>query len=444
MTFDKNAFNLIATSLSKQFDSLYYVDLESGEFEEFVHSEKLEKLNIPKKGGDFFKTSCDNAERCVHPDDLELVLCLHNKDTVKEFLSKTPYYSIISRTIIDGKINHFRHVFIKCEDNKHILCAMENIEAEFQAKEEQERSLRTAEQMARRDELTGIKNKNAFGEFTERFDSEIKIGNKNLQFAVLVCDLNNLKKINDTRGHSLGDEAIQRTSRMICDIFKHSPVFRIGGDEFAALLTEKDFEKRSQLLKELKKESFENLHSRTGPVVACGLGVYNPESDNSFDDVFKRADKQMYENKKEVKSKGIVESFRKMDELEKTIPPERRRILDGLFGALATIAGGSYIYLNDMRYDFSRWSLSIINDFDMESEYMYHADHIWEKYVHPEDMQVYKDAVDAVLCGNAELRRIYYRVRKPDGSYVAVTTRGFVLCDSEGKPEYFGGIIIPQ
>ena len=79
---------------------------------------------------------------------------------------------------------------------------------------------------------------------------------------------------------------------MICDIFKHSPVFRIGGDEFAALLTDKDFEHRSELLKELKNESFENLRSRTGPIVACGLGVYNPENDKSFDDVFKRADTQ--------------------------------------------------------------------------------------------------------------------------------------------------------
>ena len=444
MTFDKNAFNLIATSLSKHYDSIYFVDLESGEFEEFVHSEKLEKLNIPTKGGDFFKTASANAARCVHPDDLELVLCLHNQETVKEFLSKTSYYSIICRTIIDGKIYHFRHVFMKCEDNRHILCAMENIEAEFQAKEEQERSLRTAEQMARRDELTGIKNKNAFTEFTERLDSEIKIGTKQLQFAVLVCDLNDLKKINDTRGHSFGDEAIQRTSRMICDIFKHSPVFRIGGDEFAALLTDKDFERRSQLLKELKNESFENLRSRTGPIVACGLGVYNPKTDKSFETVFKRADTEMYENKKEVKSKNIVDSFRKMEEIQKTIPPERKHLLDGFFGAMATIAGGAYLYLNDMRYDFSRWSLPLINDFDMESEYMYHADQIWENYVHPDDIKAYKDAVDAVLNGNAEVKSIYYRARKPDGSYVALTTRGFVLCDSDGKPEYFGGIIIPQ
>ena len=444
MNIDQNAFNLIATSLSQHYDSMYYVDLESGEFEEFVHSEKLEKLNIPKKGKDFFLQAASNATKCVHPDDMDLVLTLHTKETAKEFLSKTPYYSLICRIIIDGKVFHVRHVFMMCEDKKHILCCMEDIEAEFQAKEEQERNLRSAEQMARRDELTGIKNKNAFTEFTQRFDTEIKIRNTDLKFAVLICDLNNLKKINDTRGHHVGDEAIQRTSQMICNIFKHSPVFRIGGDEFAALLTDSDFENRKDLLKELKKESYHNMKSRSGPTVACGVAVYNPETDFSFEDVFKRADTEMYENKKEIKSQNVVESFRKMENLEKEIPPERKRLLDSFFGALVTIASGKYVFLNDMRYDFSRWSLPLINDFDLESQYMYHAGQIWEQYIHPDDIEIYKDAVDAVLCGNAELKAIYYRARKPDGTYMLITTRGFVLCDKDGKPEYFGGIMVPQ
>lgn len=134
----------------------------------------------------------------------------------------------------------------------------------------------------------------------------------------------------------------------------------------------------------------------------------------------------------------------KMDTLEKTIPEERKRLLDGFFGAMVTIAGESYVYLNDMHYDYSRWSLPLVTDFALESEYMYHADKIWMDYVHPDDLQAYKDAVDAVLCGNAEVKSVYYRARKPDGSYVLLTTRGFVLCDKDGKPEYFGGIIIPQ
>ena len=444
MKIDQTAFNLIATSLSKHYDSIYYVDIETGEYEEFKHSDKLKNLNIPPKGPDFFLQATNNAAKCVHPDDLELVLMIHDKATVQEFLSKTSYYSIICRTVLDGKVIHFRHVYILCDDKKHILCCMENIEAEFQAKAEQEKNLHSAERMARLDELTGIKNKNAFSEFTEELDNKIKNEDKALRFAIVMCDLNDLKKINDTRGHSFGDEAIQQTSRMICDIFKHSPVFRIGGDEFAVLLKDADYDQRDQLLEMLREESYNNAHTRTGPTVACGMAVYNPESDKSFSSVFERADQNMYENKNEIKSQPLVETYRKMDKFEKTIPAERKRLLDGLFGALVTIAGESYVYLNDMHYDYSRWSLPLVTDFALESEYMYHADKIWMNYVHPDDLHAYKEAVDAVLCGNAEVKSVYYRARKPDGSYVLLTTRGFVLCDKDGKPEYFGGIMIKQ
>lgn len=444
MKIDQTAFNLIATSLSKHYDSMFYVDIETGEFEEFKHSEKLNNLNIPAKGADFFKQASENASKCVHPDDLSLVMLIHDKKTIQEFLSKTSYYSIICRIIIEGKIFHVRHVFLMCDDKKHILCGMENIEAEFQAKEEQEKNLHSAERMARLDELTGIKNQNAFAEFTSDLDNRIESKENDFQFAVVMCDVNELKRINDTRGHSFGDEAIQRTSRLICNIYKHSPVFRIGGDEFAVLLKDSDYEIRNQLIEELRDESYNNAHSRTGPTVACGMAVYDSKTDKSFADVFERADKDMYENKNEIKSQPLVETFRKMDGLEKTIPPERKRLLDGLFGAMVTIAGESYVYLNDMRYDYSRWSVPLITDFGLESEYMYHAEQIWINYVHPDDAKAYKDAVEAVLCRNAELKSVYYRARKPDGTYVLLTTRGFVLCDKDGKPEYFGGILIKQ
>ena len=443
MKIDQTALNHIATSLSKHFDSLYYVDIETGEFKEFVASDMLSKLGIPKEGEDFFYLSQTNAYKCVHPDDLETVRKLHDKNTVLERLSKDNHYSIVCRLILDGKIIHVRHIFVMCEDEKHLLCCMENVESEFQEKAEQKRNLQSAERMAHRDELTGIKNKNAFTEYSQRLDNKIK-AKKECHFALVMCDLNDLKHINDTRGHSFGDESLQRASRMICDIFKHSPVFRIGGDEFVAVLTEQDYESRDYLLKMLRVESAENGRTRSGPVVASGLSVYEPKQDESFCEVFERADREMYENKNVLKSRKVVEGFRKMDDINKVIPPERKRRLDGLFGALYTVAGEGYVYLNDMRYDYSRWSLPLIDDFAMESEYMYHADKVWLNYIHPDDIKVYNDAVDAVLCGNAELRKIFYRARKADGTYVLLTTRGFVLNDSDGNPEYFGGIMFSQ
>ena len=298
--------------------------------------------------------------------------------------------------------------------------------------------------MARLDELTGVRNKNAFKEYISSIDEKLEGGMDQEPFAIVMCDVNDLKLINDTRGHSFGDEVIQRASRMVCGVFAHSPVFRVGGDEFAVVLKDRDYEERENLFSRLKEESLANKRSRSGPVVACGKAEYDPEKDKKVNDVYERADEQMYIVKKEMKSVHLIDGFANMDRVEKLIPDERRRLLDGMFGALYTVAGEGYVYLNDMRYDFSRWSISLVDDFNLESEYMYHADRIWQNYVHPEDLQVYRKAVDTAICGNAQVTPIYYRARMADGTYVMLTTRAFILSDSDGNPDYFGGIIIPQ
>ncbi len=444
MDINRESIDQIAQTLAKHFDSLYYIDIETGQYSEYLSAQVFNGLDIPRQGNDFFNDSIKNAVKYVHPDDMELVRSLHDKTAILEHLSDNDSYSAVYRLLLNGKIVHMRHHEIMCEDKKHIICCLENIENEFRQKQEQEKDLRSAERMARLDALTGIENKNAFSEYTRTIENRINARNDDLRLGVVVCDMNDLKLLNDTRGHSFGDEAIQRTSRMICGIFEHSPVFRIGGDEFVVVLEGRDYDERDKLLNELLEESVVNKRSRSGPVVAGGMAVYEQGSDKCFDDVFKRADRQMYINKSELKSINMKDFFIGMEKKDTPIPAERKRLLDGLFGALCTIAGEGYVYLNDMRYDFSRWSLTLVNDFGIRSEYMYHADRIWQDHIHPDDMKAYRGAVDAVLSGIAEFREIHYRARMADGTYAVCSTRGFVLSDSKGDPEYFGGIIITE
>ena len=444
MKDNQEALNQIALTLAHHFDSLYYVDIKSGNYYEYMHNSLLEGLNIPSQGEDFFAESRNNAPKCVHPDDLELVIKLHDREAMLSRLSRDKSYSAMYRLILQGKIVHMRHFEIMCDDQKHIICCLENIEEEFRQKEEQERILQSARRMARMDALTGIRNKTAFTEYITAVDERIKAAPESCHFGVIMCDVNDLKKINDTRGHSFGDEAIQRTSRLICDIFDHSPVFRVGGDEFVVVLDGRDFDMREQLLAKLREESLANKRSRSGPVVACGMAFFDRDSDDSFEAVYKRADMEMYENKNELKSIKIVDYFIGMNSMDIPIKAERKRLLDGMFGALYTVAGDGYVYLNDLKHDFSRWSLALVDDFGMQSEYMYHADKYWQKHIHPDDMKTYQEAIDAVLCGNAEVRPIRYRARRADGTYAVCYTRGFVLSDKDGNPEYFGGIIIAE
>ena len=84
---------------------------------------------------------------------------------------------------------------------------------------------------------------------------------------------------------------------MITAVFRKSRVFRVGGDEFAVLLLDKEYEKREALLAELKNMQ-ETQKAAQLVTVACGMADFIQGNDCRVQDVFERADRAMYENKK--------------------------------------------------------------------------------------------------------------------------------------------------
>ena len=168
--------------------------------------------------------------------------------------------------------------------------------------EESEQELSTVKLMANTDPLTGVKSKHAYVEREKEWNERIRSGEME-RFAVAVCDVNGLKQVNDTLGHKAGDEYIRSASKMICNLFQHSPVFRVGGDEFVVLLTGPDFEIRQELMERLHNQSVENIR-RGEVIVAGGASDYFPGSDTDVHDVFERADGLMYQNKKALKGLG--------------------------------------------------------------------------------------------------------------------------------------------
>lgn len=131
-------------------------------------------------------------------------------------------------------------------------------------------------------------------------------------------DLNNLKNMNDTYGHEAGDRYIKSACRLICTTYKHSPVYRIGGDEFVAVLRGSDLLNGSKLIKRFYDRMAIINRDAVDPSehvsVAAGMAVFNEETDTDFQSVFKRADENMYMNKNVIKSGGKpnldVERFR--------------------------------------------------------------------------------------------------------------------------------------
>ncbi len=155
---------------------------------------------------------------------------------------------------------------------------------------------------ANRDSLTGLRNTTSYKGWIAKFNNEIE--KKTANFGVVVFDLNQLKETNDTYGHNAGDKLIVTAAKLISDVFKRSPVFRIGGDEFLAILQHKDLEEREKLFAQLDTESSKTCLKENGETsisIARGFAMFDPDKDLQFKDVFKRADDAMYENKRKRK-----------------------------------------------------------------------------------------------------------------------------------------------
>ena len=160
-------------------------------------------------------------------------------------------------------------------------------------------------ELALKDALTGIRNKTAYDNEVKKI--EWKMLERDFAFGIAMVDLNFLKRINDTFGHEKGNIAIKKLCFIICHVFEHSPVFRIGGDEFVILLLGEDFEKREALLVKFIEDIRENatkeeLEPWERVSASIGIAVYDQDIDSNVDDVFKRADKAMYSHKKEMKA----------------------------------------------------------------------------------------------------------------------------------------------
>ncbi|MBQ9039274.1 MAG: amino acid permease [Clostridia bacterium] len=165
-----------------------------------------------------------------------------------------------------------------------------------------ELQLGVVREIASRDALTGVKSRHAYQEKERELDEQI--GNRTaVDFGIVVCDLNGLKLINDEFGHKAGDERIRQASRLICELFSHSPVYRNGGDEFVVYLAGRDYEDRAQLMQALHDRSVANIE--TGDVVVSGgLAVFDRNADARLRPVFDRADAAMYKEKQLLKGMG--------------------------------------------------------------------------------------------------------------------------------------------
>lgn len=158
-------------------------------------------------------------------------------------------------------------------------------------------------ELSEKDGLTGLGNKFAYLKTEKRLNEMVK--DQIAHFAIIMIDLNFLKKMNDDYGHDKGDLAIQKISQDLKTAFPNNRIFRIGGDEFVVVV--EDYGGLGNI--EIMVNNFKSIVSINNGMMpweqvsaAVGYAEYDKNTDVNTNNTFKRADDMMYRNKKIMKA----------------------------------------------------------------------------------------------------------------------------------------------
>lgn len=288
------------SAFSRNLLVLYVVDPESEEYTEFSASEEFVELGIAKKGSHFFEASFRNSLKAVYTEDRDWFLSSFTKENLLESIKADGIFVLDYRMVIQGDPTYVRLKASEVEEEGKTLMVIgvEDVDVYVRREKEQAYDLSVAREMATKDALTGVKNRHAFLQAEKHLNEQIKNGIAS-PFAVVVFDINGLKDINDSMGHQMGDQYIRKACSTVCDIFKRSRVFRIGGDEFAVICQGKDYKNIESLLAEMDEA---NSYNKSVGDVQIAYGKAEFEDDSSVQEVFERADRRMYAHKDTLKS----------------------------------------------------------------------------------------------------------------------------------------------
>lgn len=159
--------------------------------------------------------------------------------------------------------------------------------------------------LAAHDSLTGLINRHTLRDELERHLKRAR--RKNREFGLLYLDLDGLKTINDRYGHSAGDDFIKRASIALLQSFRESDIVgRIGGDEFVVLCPEVADRTRLSEMLERARDELRRAHSAMSGASHVGIsaGVIVCNGDQTADAVLQQADRAMYRNKQERKTRS--------------------------------------------------------------------------------------------------------------------------------------------
>ncbi len=295
---EQTAYSRIS-ALAGDYLCIYIVVPESGRYREYSSAAGFDALAMPGEGQDFFSDLRENAIRVVHKEDQNRVFTALTMENALQEVANNGIFTLTFRMMMDEEPRYvqLKAALVEEKDGKCLVVGINDIDAQVRQEKEYGRRLAQARIEANIDALTGVKNRNAYRVYEERLNAQIEM-DRAPEFAIVLLDVNDLKKVNDIEGHKAGDQFLRDACKIICTTFKRSPVFRVGGDEFVALCQGDDLAQLDELIQQMQEHN-EDAIRNGGIVIAVGMSCY--DHDAKVAQVYERADQRMYENKRALK-----------------------------------------------------------------------------------------------------------------------------------------------
>ncbi len=286
-------------ALAGDFLCVYVVVPETGRYRRYSLTAGFQGVDLPVEGEEFFGPARESIINSIHQGDRERFLAAFTRENVVAEVERAGAFALSFRYMVNDKPNYvqIKAALVDEENGRRLIVGVNDINTLVRQEGEYAKRLAQAQNKVNIDALTGVKTKHAYLEEEAKLDRMIR-ENRAPKFAIVILDVNDLKRINDTAGHQAGDHYICDACSIICDIFKKSPVFRVGGDEFAVIVRGFDHKHLEDRIR-LVREHNERAVKEGGIVIACGMAEY--DGDDRVSAVFDRADREMYENKKALK-----------------------------------------------------------------------------------------------------------------------------------------------
>ncbi|SEF85271.1 diguanylate cyclase (GGDEF) domain-containing protein [Eubacterium ruminantium] len=297
---ERTAYNRI-NALAGEFFCVFVVNPETSEYREISSTAYFNAIDRPRKGKDFYADARDVALTKLYPEDQNRFLLALTETNILGEVKEHGLFTLTYRLIIEDEPRYIqmKAAMVEEPDGPRLIVGYSDIDSQIRQEEDYSRRLAQARIEANIDALTGVKNRNAYRVYEERLNAQIEM-NRAPEFAIVILDVNDLKKVNDTQGHKAGDQYLRDACKIICTTFKRSPVFRVGGDEFAVLSQGDDYARIDELIDIMNTHNDEAIRNG-GIVIAVGMAKYDKE--DRVAPVYERADRTMYENKKDLKAR---------------------------------------------------------------------------------------------------------------------------------------------